>query len=101
MNDSFTAELPLTVRIGLARAWIYGVASEASLGSLPKDELPEQLWTINLISEDTADIGFDALMTLGSELAYSLVAEAAACALICPDCLAAAVLGWADREEGH
>ena len=95
---SITEDLPLSVRVGLAQAWLTAVASEMSLSDQPKDNLHEALWSINFITEDLADVGTDAFCTLSVDLGYSLISAAASTALICPDCLANAI-GWDDGDS--
>lgn len=98
--ESFTEKLPLQIRASMARHWLMGIALEKSLEQQPKDELPEQLWEPqDLITEDMADIGLDAFMTLDYDLGQMLIQEVADACWICSGCLGRAIFGTEDEEE--
>lgn len=94
-----TEGLPLCVRKSLAEMWILSVACERSLNGQPRDNIDHRLWQIDFISEDAADVGFDAFSTLDYDLAYWLIQQAADQTLICVDCLASLVWGEDEEEE--
>lgn len=86
-----TLDLPLRVRAALARAWVMTLAIERGLNDQPRDNIDSRLWTIDLITDDMADIGRDALDTLDADLAITIVNEAADAAMVCGNCLAQAI----------
>jgi len=96
-SKPITADLPLTVRKSLAQSWILAVACERSLNGQPRDNLDHRLWTIDFITEDQADIGFDAFAGLDYDLAYSLIQQAADQTLVGVACLATLI--WGEGEE--
>ena len=94
-----TKGLPLSVRTSLARTWLLAVACERSLNGQPRDNLDHRLWSIDLIEEDLADVGRDALDGLDGDLQFQLVTESADAAMVCPNCLAQLV--WPELSEGE
>ena len=96
---SITEELPLSVRAGLARSWVLALALDYSLSSQPKDNLPEALWSIGLLTEDLVDVGVDAFLTLSDDIAELLIEESANAAMVCSSCLAQLIYG--EDEEGQ
>jgi hypothetical protein len=98
-SQSLTQALPLQVRVGLARAWVLALACEYSLASQPKDNIPEELWSNDFITEDLADIGLDALLSLGEDLIDLIIEESADAALVCSGCLGRLVMGEAPHEH--
>ena len=104
MNDatstkSITEELPLSVRAGLARSWVLALACDYSLSSQPKDNLPEALWSVDLLTDDLTDIGSDAFFALSDDIAELLIEESANAAMVCSSCLAQLIYG--EDEEGQ
>jgi hypothetical protein len=91
-----TIDLPLRVRVALARTWVQALALEKAIADQPKDNLDEALWSICLQSNDLTGIGRDALSTLDSDMALSIVSESADAAMICGDCLIRII--WPDDE---
>lgn len=87
--DLFTEELPLRIRIAMARHWATGHALELSIGGQSADNLPEQLHGAqSLLTEDAIDIGIDAFATLSGETMHLMVDEIASECMACPSCLA-------------
>lgn len=97
--QSLTQDLPLQVRTGLARAWVLSLACEYSLASQPKDNIPEGLWSNDFITEDLADIGLYALLSLSEDLIDLIIEESADAALVCGGCLSRLVMGEAPEEH--
>lgn len=94
-----TTELPLIVRVAIAKTYITALSVEQTLGAQPKDNLPHELWSLSLISEDLADAGIDACNTLGEEVLYLLVTEIAATTFNCSNCLWKAVTGEDENDD--
>lgn len=98
--ELFTEELPLKVRVAMARHWVTGHALELSIGGQPDDNLPEQLHGAqSLITEDAIDIGIDAFATLSSETIRLMIDEVASECVVCPSCLADQVFDEAKEAE--
>ena len=98
-DTSITEELPLPVRAALARSWVLALACEAGIGSQPKDNLHQSLWSVDLVTDDLTDIGSDAFFTLDHDLAALLIEESANAAMVCSSCLAQLIYG--EDEEGE
>lgn len=98
MNRPILDGLPLRVRAGLATTWAQAVALDYSIHAQPKDNLNEALWKVDLIAEDLADLGFEALISLPEETQALLIHEAADAALLCEQCLAQLLLGEEPAE---
>lgn len=95
--ELFTEELPLKIRLAMARHWVTGHALELSIQGQPDDELPEQLHGAqSFLTEDAIDIGIDAFATLSAEMMRLLVDDVAHKCIVCPNCLADLIF---DRDE--
>lgn len=87
-RQSITTELPVSVRVALARAWVLALACERSLNGQPRDCVSQRLWSIDFITEDLADAGRSALVSLSVDHAAQIVKESADIALVpCRDLL--------------
>lgn len=100
-TKSITEELPLSVRAGLARSWVLALACDYSLASQPKDNLPEALWSVDLLTDDLTDIGSDAFFTLSDDIAELLIEESANAAMVCSSCLAQLIYGEDEEGDGN
>ena len=100
-TKSITEALPLSVRAGLARSWVLALACDYSLASQPKDNLPEALWSVDLLTDYLTDIGSDAFFTLSDDIAELLIEESANAAMVCSSCLAQLIYGEDEEGEGN
>ena len=91
--DCFTADLPLQIRVAMARQWMTAVALEMGLKNQPDEELHEALHLVDFITEDMADVGLDALTTLDSDLGHLLLTEVSNQCQVCPNCLMETLFG--------
>ena len=95
--DCFTADLPLQIRVAMARQWMTAAALEMGLRNQPDENLPEALHLVNFITEDMADVGLDAITTLDGDLGNLLLFEVADQCQVCPNCLMLHLFG--EEEE--
>lgn len=88
--ENFTENLPLQIRVAMARQWMTGVALEVSLRvNNSPEELPEALRKpLDLITEDMADCALAALMTLETDMKNHLLWE------VSHQCLCRSVIGF-------
>jgi len=79
---SITTELPVTVRVALARAWVLAIACERSLNGQPRDCISQALWSVDFSTPDLADAGRSALTSLSPDHASQVVVDSAAMAMV-------------------
>ena len=98
--DCFTADLPLPVRVSMARAWMTARALELGLSNQPEEELNEALrGFIDLATDDLVDCGLDAMATLDGDMGNMLLIEVANQCQVCPNCLMVALFGDGEEEQ--
>lgn len=99
--NCFTADLPLSVRVAMARAWMTARALELWLKNhSPKEELHEALQgPVDFITDDLTDCGLDAITTLDGDMETMLLMEVANQCQVCPNCLMLDLFGDEEEEQ--